>query len=130
MTDAYEPRVFTLTRADLAAYAEASGDHNPIHRSDEVAAAVGLPGVIAHGMLTMGLVAGAVHDWTDGAEVLELATKFTSPVVVPPEGAAEVTVAVRSVKPGDGTLALALEVTCAGQRVLGNPRAVVRLPQS
>ncbi|UDY23949.1 MaoC/PaaZ C-terminal domain-containing protein [Nocardioides sp. Kera G14] len=124
---AYAPRTFALTRADLLAYAEASGDHNPIHQSDEAAAAVGLPGVIAHGMLTMGLVASAVSDWTGGADVLELATKFTSPVVVPAQGAAEVTVAVKSAKPGDGTLALALEVTCGDQRVLGNPRAVVRL---
>ena len=123
----FVPQTFTLTRADLLAYAEASGDHNPIHSSDEVAAAVGLPGVIAHGMLTMGLAAAAVSHWTDGAEVLELGTKFTSPVVVPATGAAEVVIGVKSAKHVDDTLTLVLEATCDGQRVLGNPKAVVRV---
>lgn len=123
----YPAQVFTLTRADLAAYAEASGDHNPIHLDDEVAAAVGLPGVIAHGMLTMGLAAAAVAEWTHGAEVVDFSTKFTSPVVVPAEGGVEVVVAVKSAKSAEGLTTLALEVTSAGQRVLGNPRATVRL---
>lgn len=122
----FVPQTFSLTRADLVAYAEASGDHNPIHQSDEVAAAVGLPGVIAHGMLTLGLVASAVAHWTGGAEIIELGSKFTSPVVVPAEGGAEVIVAVKSVAHDGGTTTLALEVTSGGQRVLGNPRAVVR----
>lgn len=46
-----------ITREQIAAYAEASGDHNPIHLDDEFARSVGLPGVIAHGMLQMGLLA-------------------------------------------------------------------------
>jgi acyl dehydratase len=126
----YASHTFLLTRADLVAYAEASGDHNPIHQSDEVAAMVGLPGVIAHGMLTLGLVASAVADWADGAEVLELGARFTAPVVVPKEGAAEVTVAVKSAKEtttedGD-TLTLQLEVTAGGQRVLAAPKAVLK----
>jgi acyl dehydratase len=126
MTD-FVPQVFSLTRADLLAYAEASGDHNPIHSSDEVAAAVGLPGVIAHGMLTMGLAAAAVAHWTEGADVLEIGTKFTSPVVVPATGAAEVVIGVKSSTRTEETLTLVLEATCGGQRVLGNPKAVVRL---
>jgi len=126
MTD-FVPQVFSLTRADLLAYAEASGDHNPIHSSDEVAAAVGLPGVIAHGMLTMGLAAAAVAHWTEGADVLEIGTKFTSPVVVPATGAAEVVIGVKSSTRTEETLTLVLEATCDGQRVLGNPKAVVRL---
>ena len=60
-------QVIPLTRADLRTYAEASGDHNPIHLDDEVAAAVGLPGVIAHGMLTMGHAARIVSDAAGGA---------------------------------------------------------------
>ena len=63
-----EPRTYTVTRADLVAYAEASGDHNPIHQDEEVARSVGLPGVIAHGMYTMALAARAVADWFPGAE--------------------------------------------------------------
>ena len=67
-----EPREFWVTRADLVGYAEASGDHNPIHVDEEVALAVGLPGVIAHGMYTLGLAARAVAGWTGGAQVLDL----------------------------------------------------------
>ena len=58
-----ETKTFTITRADLVAYAEASGDHNPIHQDEEVARSVGLPGVIAHGMYTMALAARAVGEW-------------------------------------------------------------------
>ena len=61
---ALEPRTFRVTRADLVAYANASGDQNPIHQDEEVARSVGLPGVIAHGMFTMALVgqAGLRHE--------------------------------------------------------------------
>jgi acyl dehydratase len=62
-----DPKVFTITRADLVRYAAASGDHNPIHQDDDVARSVGLPGVIAHGMYTMALAARAVTEWFPGA---------------------------------------------------------------
>ena len=124
--DVLEPREFTVTRADLVRYAEASGDHNPIHQDDEVAASVGLPGVIAHGMYTMALAARAVAGWTDGAEVVSLGCKFTNPVVVPAEGGATVVVAGTVKSVDDGLVTLTLEVTCEGQKVLGMPRAVVR----
>ena len=119
-------RTFTITRADLVAYADASGDHNPIHQDDAVAASVGLPGVIAHGMYTMALAARAVEEWFPGAEVLSFGCKFTQPVVVPAEGGVEVEVAGEA-KPGDdATTTVTLTVTCSGQKVLGMPRAVVR----
>jgi acyl dehydratase len=121
-----EPRDYTVTRADLRRYAEASGDHNPIHQDDAVARSVGLPGVIAHGMLTMALAARAVAEWSGGAEVVELGCKFTNPVVVPAEGGVTVTVAGSVKSVADGLVTLALEVTCGGQKVLGMPRAVVR----
>lgn len=54
-----------LTRADLIRYAGASGDFNPIHWNDRFATEVGLPGVIAHGMLTMGAAVQLVTDWQD-----------------------------------------------------------------
>ena len=90
--DGLEPQTYAVRRADLVRYAGASGDFNPIHWSDRVATAVGLPGVIAHGMYTMALAARAVATWTDGAEVVELGCKFTNPVVVPDddEGVARV----------------------------------------
>ncbi len=124
--DTLEPREYAVTRADLVAYADASGDHNPIHQDDEVARSVGLPGVIAHGMYTMALAARAVSDWTGAADVVELGCKFTNPVAVPAEGTVLVRIAgtVKSVE--DGLATLALEVTCGGTKVLGMPKAVVR----
>ena len=124
--DALEVREYAVTRADLVRYAAASGDQNPIHQDEEVARSVGLPGVIAHGMYTLALVGRAVAEWTGAAEVVDLGAKFTSPVVVPAEGGAEVVVrgTVKSV--ADGLVTLALEVTCGDQKVLGMPKAVVR----
>ena len=122
-------QTFTITRADLVAYAGASGDHNPIHQDESVAVSVGLPGVIAHGMYTMALAARAVDAWFPGAEVVSFGCKFTNPVVVPAEGGVEIEVAGEAKPSGegaDGLTAVALTVTCDGQKVLGKPKAVVR----
>lgn len=124
--DTLTEKVFTVTRADLVAYAHASGDHNPIHQDEEVALSVGLPGVIAHGMYTLALLGRAVAEWTGGAEVVDIGAKFTSPVVVPADGGAEVVVGGTVKSVAEGLVTLALEVTCGGQKVLGMPRAVVR----
>lgn len=118
-------QTFTVTRADLVRYAAASGDQNPIHQDEAVAASVGLPGVIAHGMYTMALAARAVSTWYPGAEVVSFGCKFTNPVVVPAEGGVEVEVAGEA-KVVDGLTTVTLTVTCAGQKVLGMPRAVLR----
>jgi acyl dehydratase len=123
-----EPKVFTITRADLVRYAAASGDHNPIHQDEDVARSVGLPGVIAHGMYTMALAARAVGEWFPGAEVVSLGCKFTNPVVVPVEGGVELEVAGEAKEPEDGLTTVVLTVTCEGQKVLGMPRAVLRTP--
>jgi acyl dehydratase len=124
--DAFGPITYPLTRADLVAYAEASGDPNPIHQDEDVARSVGLPGVIAHGMLTLGLAGRAVAAWTQGAEVVELGCKFTNPVVVPADGAVEVVVSGTVKKVEDGLATIALDVTCNDVKVLGMPKAVVR----
>lgn len=121
-----EPQEYAVTRADLVAYAEASGDHNPIHQDEQAAVSVGLPGVIAHGMYTLALAARAVAHWTGDAEVVSLGAKFTNPVLVPADGGAVVRVAGTVKEVADGTATLALEVTCEGQKVLGMPKAVVR----
>ncbi len=128
MSDArvLETKTFTVTRADLVAYAEASGDHNPIHQDEEVARSVGLPGVIAHGMYTMALAARAVAEWFPGADVVSLGCKFTSPVVVPAEGGVDIEVVGEAKEPVDGQTTIALTVTSGGQKVLGMPKAVVR----
>lgn len=125
--ESLSPQTYPITRADLVAYAEASGDHNPIHQDEQVATSVGLPGVIAHGMYTLALAARAVAHWTDDAEVLQLGAKFTNPVVVPAEGEAEVVVAGTVKEVADGVATLALEVTCGGTKVLGMPKAQVRV---
>lgn len=129
--DTLGPRTFALTRADLVAYAHASGDHNPIHQDEAVALAVGLPGVIAHGMLTLGLAGRAVTEWFPGAEIVEFGSKFTSPVVVPADGAAEVEFAAtvkKVTQTDDGTLVqLLLSAVHDGAKVLGMPKALLRL---
>ncbi|WP_206051605.1 MaoC/PaaZ C-terminal domain-containing protein [Nocardioides ferulae] len=120
-------RTYAVRRADLVRYAGASGDLNPIHWSERIATGVGLPGVIAHGMYTMALAARAVAEWTDGAEVVELGCKFTQPVVVPDDDTGVDVVVAGTVKDvADGLVTITLEVTCAGRKVLGAPKAVVR----
>jgi acyl dehydratase len=121
-------RTFRVTRADLVRYAGASGDFNPIHWSERTARAVGLPGVIAHGMLTMALVGRAVTGWAGGPDaVLDLAVRFSRPVPVPDDDAGtevEVSAVVSGVS--DGRAELDLTATCQGRKVLGQARAVVR----
>jgi acyl dehydratase len=119
-------RTFTITRAELVRYAEASGDHNPIHQDEDVARSVGLPGVIAHGMYTMALAARAVSEWFPGAEVMSFGCKFTNPVVVPADGGVDIEVAGEVKDSADGLTTVALTVTCEGQKVLGMPKAVLR----
>jgi len=118
------------TRSDLVRYAGASGDFNMIHWSDRVAADVGLPGVISHGMLTMAHAARAVTDWVvDPSDLVELSVRFANPVVVPDdEHGTEVLLTGRvAALLDDGLVRIDLAATCEGQRVLGRAGAVVRL---
>jgi acyl dehydratase len=127
---ALPPLSLRITRADLVRYAGASGDFNPIHWSDRVATSVGLPGVIAHGMLTMGLAARAVTGWTGNpGALLEYTVRFGRPVVVPDDDeGAEVTVRGRVSGLLDGGRArIDLTVTSGGEKVLSLARAVVAL---
>jgi acyl dehydratase len=122
---------YELSRDDLRAYAEASGDRNPIHLDEATARSVGLPDVIAHGMLTMGLAGTVVADWVgDPARVLSFGTKFTAPVVVPADAPAVVEVSGTVVARDEaaGTAEVDLVVTSAGAKVLTRARAVVALP--
>jgi acyl dehydratase len=121
------PQRYPVQRADLVRYAGASGDFNPIHWNERVATTVGLPSVIAHGMLTMGLAARAVTTWWgDPGALVEYGVRFTRPVVVPDPGEAvlEVTGVVVSVEGGQATVNLT--ATVSGQSVLAKARAVVR----
>jgi len=119
----------TLERVDLVRYAGASGDFNPIHWNQRFAQAVGLPDVIAHGMLTMATAGRVVTDWVgDPGAVLEYGVRFTRPVVVPDDAGAvvEITGSVAE-KREDGTVRVDLVARFDGATVLGKAQAVVRL---
>lgn len=121
-------RVFWIDRALLKAYADASGDQNPIHQDETFAINVGLPNVIAHGMLTMGLVGKFVSDWAGGSgQVQEFSARFTKPVIVPEGEKVDLTVSgtVAEILP-EGLLRIELSATSAGVKVLGMTRALVR----
>ncbi|GAA4303033.1 MaoC/PaaZ C-terminal domain-containing protein [Klenkia terrae] len=120
----------TVTRADLVRYAGASGDFNVIHWNERVATEVGLPGVIAHGMLTAGLAARAVTAWAgDPGALVEYSVRFSRPVVVPDDAlGAEVVVAGRvAALLDDDRVRVDLTVTSGGEKVLSLARAVVQL---
>jgi acyl dehydratase len=130
--DELPPLAVRVTRADLVRYAGASGDLNPIHWSDRIATSVGLPGVIAHGMLTMALAGRLVTDWAgDPAAVRSFGVRFTRPVVVPDddEGAlVELTGKVTDLGAADGgerIAKVAITASFEGKTVLGRAVAEV-----
>ena len=121
-----EEKVFHLDRALLKQYADASGDQNPIHQNEEFAVSVGLPNVIAHGMLTMALVGKYVSDFAGGsANVLEYSARFIKPVIVPLGEKVDLTVSATVAEVIDGKISLSLSATSAGVKVLGMAKAVV-----
>ncbi|MVZ89799.1 acyl dehydratase [Microbacter sp. ANSKLAB05] len=123
-------RTLPISRDDLRRYAEASGDHNPIHLDDDAAQALGLPGVVAHGMLTSALAIGVVAEWAGGADrVLATSFRFAGPVVVPADEPARLEVAgsVRKVAEDGSTADVALAVTCGGSKVFGKAIVTVSL---
>ena len=122
-----------LTRDSLVRYAGASGDFNPIHYRDDVAASVGLPGVLAHGMLTMGIAIQPLLEWC-GSDYAPQSyqVRFTKPVVVDPNTGAELHVdvivgAITESEDGSGTqIRCDLTVTSnTGEKVLGKAQAVI-----
>ncbi|MDO8105763.1 MaoC/PaaZ C-terminal domain-containing protein [Isoptericola sp. b441] len=122
-------RTVEVSRADLVHYAGASGDRNPIHWNERLAREVGLPGVIAHGMLTMGVAINVVVDWLgDPGRVLEYGVRFTRPVEVPDPGAALVTITATVGAVDAGTARVDLVVEAAGVKVLAKAQALVSLP--
>ncbi|HLR28431.1 MAG TPA: MaoC/PaaZ C-terminal domain-containing protein [Ruania sp.] len=117
-----------LDRAALVRYAGASLDFNPIHYNDRIATEAGLPGVIAHGMLTMGLAGAALTDWlTDPGDLLSYGVRFTRPVPVADPGTVEVQIAAKVGAVQDDAARIDLTVTVEGSKVLGKAQARVRL---
>ena len=119
-------RIFHINRALLKRYADASGDQNPIHQNEEFALSVGLPNVIAHGMLTMALVGKYVSDFAGGsAKVAEFGARFTKPVIVPKDVDVDLTVSASVKEITESTITLNLSATSAGVKVLGMAKAVI-----
>jgi acyl dehydratase len=118
-----------VTRETLVRYAGASGDFNPIHYSEFHAERLGLPGVIGHGMLTMGTALRAVTDWIgDPGRVRSAFVRFSRPVPVPDDDkGAELTVAGKITKIESGCATVQLDVRCGEQKVLGVATAEVDL---
>ena len=127
--------VVPVSRADLLRYADLSGDHNPIHQDEAVAHAVGLPGVVAHGMFTMGVAGRVLVDYVgDVSAIVRYSTRFTRPVVVPANDAVpnsaqiHITGKVSEVDDSAQTATISMTVTFNGQTVLGRTQATVRQP--
>lgn len=119
-------KVFSVDRALLKAYADASGDQNPIHQNEEFAKSVGLPDVIAHGMLTMALAGKYVTDWAGGAAaVKEFSARFVKPVIVPADQQVDLTVSATVAEVDGDRIKLDISATSAGVKVLGMAKAVV-----
>ena len=117
--DVVAERTVHLTRESLVRYAGASGDFNPIHYRDDIAAAVGLPGVLAHGMLTMGIASSVVvAALAPGARILDYGVRFTKPVVVHPDSGADITVTATVGAVDDTAARIDLKVVAADVTVL------------
>ena len=121
-----QERIFKIDRELLKRYADASGDQNPIHQDEAFAKSVGLPDVIAHGMLTMGLVGQYVSDWAGGsANVKEYSARFVKPVVVPANTVVDLVVNGVATEE-NGLYQLELTATVDGIKVLGMAKALVK----
>jgi acyl dehydratase len=119
-------KVFFIERALLKAYADASGDQNPIHQNEEFALSVGLPNVISHGMLTMALAGKYVTEWAGGsANVREFSARFIKPVIVPAGAKVDLTVVATVTEVIGNIVKLDITATSAGVKVLGMAKAVV-----
>lgn len=118
-----------VTRPDVVRYSGASTDLNPIHYSDRHARAIGLDGVVAHGMWTMGTALRVVTDWCgDPARVLSYGVRFTRPVRVPDtDEGVEVRFSGRVTALADGVATVAIDAVCGDDKVLGAAKAEVRV---
>ena len=128
--DVMTPLSRRVTQAQIDAYAEASGDHNPIHVDEEFARSVGLPGTIAHGMLDLGILVDAVARWAGGSDrVASIGCRFSKPLLA--GDTITCTGTVVEVDEERGVAALSLEaVSDRGDRVLTHGRAEIRLDRT
>ena len=121
------PKIFTINRKLLIAYANASGDQNPIHQDETFAKSVGLPDVIAHGMLTMALAGKYLSDLSGSENVLEFSAKFIKPVVVPAETDVSLIVSGKVTEVTNGAAKIELLAMCNDIKVLGMSKGLIKL---
>ena len=121
------PKTFNINRKLLVAYANASGDQNPIHQDEAFAKSVGLPDVIAHGMLTMALAGKYLSDISGSQNILEFSAKFIKPVVVPAGKDVSLIISGKVTDVVDGIAKIELLAMCDEIKVLGMAKGVIKL---
>lgn len=118
------PQSFFINREKLLAYAQASGDHNPIHQDESFAKSVGLENVIAHGMFTMALAGRYVSKVAGGSQfVKSFSARFTKPVVVPANTNVELVVSAKVSAVEGALVKLDITAMCDDAKVLGMAKA-------
>ena len=120
-------KTFTINRKLLVAYANASGDQNPIHQDETFAKSVGLPDVIAHGMLTMALAGKYLSDIAGSQNLVEFSAKFIKPVVVPADVDVALIVSGKVTEVVNGTAKIELLAMCNEIKVLGVAKGFIKL---
>ena len=118
---------FKINRQLLIAYADASGDQNPIHQDETFAKSVGLPDVIAHGMLTMALAGKYLSAIAGSEKVISFIAKFIKPVVVPADTDVNLTISGKVVEIVEGQAKIELTAICNEIKVLGMAKGVIRI---
>lgn len=121
------PKTFTINRKLLVAYANASGDQNPIHQDEAFAKSVGLPDVIAHGMLTMALAGKYLSEISGSQNVIDFSAKFIKPVVVPADIDVDLIVSGKVTEVDNGTAKIELLAMCNEIKVLGVAKGLIKL---
>jgi hypothetical protein len=121
------PKTFTINRKLLVDYANASGDQNPIHQDEVFAKSVGLPDVIAHGMLTMALAGKYLSDIAGSQSVIEFSAKFIKPVVVPVDTEVSLIVSGKVTDVANGFAKIELLAICDEIKVLGMAKGVIKI---
>ena len=121
------PKIFNINRKLLVDYANARGDQNPIHQDETFAKSVGLPDVIAHGMLTMAFAGKYLSEIAGSQSVVEFSAKFIKPVVVPADTDVSLVISGKVTDVVDGIAKIELLAMCDGIKVLGMAKGVIKL---
>jgi acyl dehydratase len=121
------PKAFKINRQLLIDYANASGDQNPIHQDEAFAKSVGLPDVIAHGMLTMALAGKYLSDISGSQNIIEFSAKFIKPVVVPAGVDVSLIISGKVTDINDGIARIELLAMCNEVKVLGMAKGSIKI---